>query len=881
MLATLTLAAALAVPPPAAPETRYDPRIPTLKQVTGHELGEAISTPEEIGAYLQALAAAAPDRARVVEYAKSEEGRPLRVLVLGSPERLARLEEVQKQLRALADPRSLSPAEADRLVRELPAVVWLLHAVHGNEISSPDAALELCHHLLAAQDDPGADLVRRETIVLVDPLQNPDGRARFLASNALGRAASPDPEPASAEHDEPWPGGRGNHYLFDMNRDWFAQTQPETRGRLRLFLDWYPHVTVDLHEMGGESTYYFAPPARPLNPYFSRAQQEWLDSFGRAIAARFDAAGQAYFVREVFDSFYPGYGESWPMGHGAVGMTFEQASARGLVWRREDDTRLTYLDGIRNHFRSGLATVETAARGREKLLRDFLEFRRTAVRDGEQGSVRQYVLVPGRDADRARRLADLLLGQGIEVRRLVAETRSGDRAFPAGSFVVPLAQPAGRLARNLLDPRVSMDEAFVKEQERRRKKRLDYEIYDVTGWSLPYAFGVECVALGVPLGGEQKPYAAPPPTSRAPEPAKVAWLLPWGEAAAAAVAEALQDGLKVRVAEAGFRLGGRSWLPGTAIVRVAENPADAGERLARIAGARGAEVVAADSGYVEEGVSLGSGRVRVLAKPRVLLAWDRPTSSQSAGWARWVLERRYGQPVSAVRTSALRRVDLGRFDVVVLPSGDYGDAIGSGLVTKLRSWVEAGGTLVALGEAARWLTRDKVELLATTTQLRDGRPDVEAEPADAKKAAERPAKDAKDRDAKPEAFDLEKAIQPERERPDAVPGAQLRVTLDTEHWLSAGSDGEICAIVESQRVFLPLKLDKGTNVGVYARKEEVVGSGLVWDDVRDLLAQKAFLMHQPLGEGHVIAFAEDPNYRGYAESTELLFMNAVLLGPAY
>ena len=663
-----------------------------------------------------------------------------------------------------------------------------------------------------------------------------------------------------------------------MNRDWFAATQPETRGRLRLFLDWYPHVAVDLHEMGGDSTYYFAPPARPLNPYFSRSQQDWLDQFGRAIAARFDAAGQAYFVREVFDSFYPGYGESWPMGHGAVGMTFEQASARGLVWRREDDSRLTYLDGIRNHFRAALATVETAARGREKLLRDFLEFRRAAVRDGEQGPVRQYVLVPGKDPDRARRLADLLLGQGIEVRRLAADARSADRVFPAGSFVVPLAQPAGRLARNLLDPRVSMDEAFVKEQERRRKKRLDYEIYDVTSWSLPLAFDVECVALGAPLGGDERPYAATPPPSRAPGAARVAWLMPWGGATAAAVAAALQDGLKVRVAEAGFRLGGRAWPAGTAIVRVAENPADTGERLARIAGAQGAEVVAADSGYVEEGVSLGSGRVRFLAKPRVLLAWDRPTSSLSAGWARWVLERRYGQPVSAVRVSALRRVELTRFDVVVLPSGDYGDAVGPGVVTKLRGWVEAGGTLVALGEAAKWLTRDKVGLLATTTQLRDGQPDVEPEPEDEKKAEGRPAKD---KDAKPEPYDLEKAIQPERERPDAVPGAQLRVRLDPEHWLSAGSDGEICAIVESQRVFLPLKLDKGTNVGVYAKKDEVVGSGLVWDDVRDLLAQKAFLMHQPLGDGHVIAFAEDPNYRGYAESTELLFMNAVLLGPAY
>src|SRR5512143_1605845 len=405
MLATLTLAAALAVPSPVAAETRYDPRIPTLKAVVGHDLGAEITSPEQIAAYLKALAEAAPDRARVVEYAKSEEGRPLHVLVIGSPERMARLDDVKKGLRALADPRGLAPQEAERLVEELPAVVWLLHAVHGNEISSSDAALALAHHLLAAEGDPDVDLVRREALVLIDPLQNPDGRARFLGTNALAQGPSPDPEPLAAEHDEPWPGGRANHYLFDMNRDWFALTQPETRGRLELYLEWRPQVVADLHEMGGDSTYYFAPPATPLNPHFSRAQQQWLDAFGRAIAARFDAAGEAYFVREVFDSFYPGYGESWPMAQGAVGRTVERASARGLRFRREDGSELRYLDGIRNHFRAALATAGTAARGREKLLRDFLEFRRSAVREGSDGAVRQYV-ISGADPSRLRRLAD-------------------------------------------------------------------------------------------------------------------------------------------------------------------------------------------------------------------------------------------------------------------------------------------------------------------------------------------------------------------------------------------------------------------------------------------------------------------------------------------
>lgn len=878
MLATLTLAAALAVPSPVGPQTRYDPRIPTLEAVVGHDLGAEITSPDGIAAYVKALAAAAPDRARVVEYARSEEGRPLHVLVIASPERLARLEEVKKGLRALADPRGLAPGDADRLVKELPAVVWLLHAVHGNEISSPDAALALAHHLLAAQGDEAADAIRREAIVLVDPLQNPDGRARFLATNRLGQGPAPDPEPAAAEHDEGWPGGRSNHYLFDMNRDWFAQSQPETRGRLRIFLEWYPHVTADLHEMGGDSTYFFAPPARPLNPHVTRAQQGWHEAFGRAIAARFDAAGQAYFLREVFDSFYPGYGETWPLIHGSIGMTFEQASARGLVFRREDGTELTFLDGIHNHFRAALATVEAAARGRESLLRDFLEFRRSAVSEGEAGAVRHYVVPRGADGACLERLAELLVGQGIDVRVAATELKAGTRAFPAGSIVVPLAQPAGRLVRNLLDPRISMDEAFVKEQERRRKKRLPDEIYDVTAWSLPLVFDLECAGVGA-LAGETRPFG---PDGGAGEPAlaaaKVAWLLPWGSGTAAAVVEAVQAGLKVRVAEAGLRLGGRAYPAGTAIVRVAENPDGARETVGRIARRHHVEAVAADSGYVEEGVSLGSERVHLVERPRVLLAWDRPTSSVSAGWARWVLERRFGQPVTAVRVSSLGRVDLDRYDVLVLPSGDYGNAVGEEGVKRLRDWVGAGGTLVALGEASRWLTREKVGLLDTRTELRDGSPETEPS-RDEKEDAGKPP--AKDRNGKPEPFDLEKAIQPERERPDAVPGALLRVALDPEHWLSAGTDGEMHAIVESRRVFTPLRLDKGTNVGVYAKKDQVVGSGLVWDDLRDLLAQKAFLMHQPRGEGHIVAFAEDPNYRGYAEATELLFMNAVLLGPAY
>ena len=263
-------------PSRSGPAPSTTPTVPTLQQVVGHAPGEEITSPEQVGAYLRALAQAAPDRTRLVEYARTWEGRPLWLFVIGNAERIARLDALKGDIKQFADPRGLSSADADRLVATLPVVVWLVHGVHGNEISSSDAALLEAYHLLAARGDAGVDAVLRDALVLIDPMQNPDGRARFLFQNLQGRAATPDPAPYNAEHDEPWPGGRSNHYLFDMNRDWFAQTQPETRGRIRIALDYFPQVNVDLHEQGGNNTYYFAPPADPLNPHYTKAPDRRL-----------------------------------------------------------------------------------------------------------------------------------------------------------------------------------------------------------------------------------------------------------------------------------------------------------------------------------------------------------------------------------------------------------------------------------------------------------------------------------------------------------------------------------------------------------------------------------------------------------------------------
>lgn len=852
-----------------APDTNYDPAVPTLKAVVGHDPGEAISTPDEIGQYLNALAKAAPDRTRLVQYATSWEGRPLHYLIVGSRERIARLDEIRRGMQALAS----GAADADRLIPDLPVVVWLLHGIHGNEVTSSDAALQEAYHLLAARNNADVDLTMREALVIIDPMQNPDGRQRFITQNLLGRGPEPDANPLSAEHDEPWPGGRVNHYLFDMNRDYFAMSQRETEGRARVMLEWYPQVVADLHEMGGNSTYYFAPPADPFNPFIPESQRKSLDMFGRANAAAFDKRGFSYFVRETYDAFYPGYGDSWPGLHGAVAMTFEQASPRGLVFGRDDGTLLTYKAGVTHHFTAATTTALTAARNRERLLREFLDYRRSATALGQKGT-REYLIAPGKDPSRVERLARLLVAQGIQVKRSEEAFQAGAQSMPRGTVIVPLAQPAGRLVRNLLDPDVKMDEAFLKEQDRRRKARLPDQIYDVTAWSLPLMFDVEVVAsdkVTTARTADVGPAQAAP--GIAPVPAgTLGFLMPWGSGAAATATEALRQGIRIQTYDEAITHGGRKYGIGTAFIRLSENAEGSAAKLQQIAARNGAELVPVAETWTEEGLSLGSGRAARLKEPRVLLAWDSPASSLSAGWARFVLEQRFGQRVTAMRVSSLQNFDMHDYNVLVLPSGTYN--FNDDALRRLKDWIRNGGTLITIAEASRWAARDKVGLLSTDTLLRDGSPEKDAPDGQAVGAAA-----AKPDPSKP--FDYEKAIQPDKESPEPLAGAILRVSLYPYHWLTAGLDGDVQAVAEGSRVFAPLKLDAGVNVGVYAPAERLVAAGLVWKEAQPLLAEHAYLMHQPMGRGHVIAFAEDPNYRAYAEATELLFINAVLLGPGH
>ncbi len=878
------------------PGTQYDPAIPTEKSVMGHDPGERISSHAEIVRYMEALAAAAPSRMRVYEYGHTWEGRRLIYAVIGSEENIRHLSEFQASMARLADPRKTGEAESQRISAGLPVPVWLAYGVHGNEISSPDAALLTAYHLLAARNSDLVASILKNDLVLIDPLENPDGRDRFVQNFTVAEGLEPDPNQLAAEHNEPWPGGRTNHYYFDMNRDWFAMTQPETRGRIAAVRQWLPLVFVDLHEMGSDSTYYFAPEAYPYNPYITATQKGSLEWFGKNNSHYFDQLGYSYFTKEGYDEFYPGYGASWPLYYGAIGMTYEQASTRGLVVRRSDGTLVTYRDTVQKHFVTSISTLETAANKREQLFANFYSYRKEAVDQGLHGPVREYILPREGNVSEVDKLAYHLRDQGVEVKTAKSSFATNGRSFPAGSYLIPLAQPSYRLIRALLDTQVSMTPEFLEDEEHRRETRQPSEMYDVTAWSLPLQYGISVTASAVESRGSFEDLPAKMPAAIVPSATpELAYLVPWGISSSGRfLSAALQKGLRIATTDKSFLQGGHTFPAGTLIIKVKENGPDLADVVNRIAASTSAEVYGTATGWMDQGPNFGSRYVSYIpAQMKVAMAWDRPTLASSAGAARYVLEREYGYPVTAVRTQQMASGDLNAFKTIILPdagtSNSYATVLGTGGTRHLREWVEAGGTLVALGPGAvSYLCDPRAGMLAineeevaheTESKGKAGNGQAGTHQQEAAEEAGRSARTPGK--LLTSESDFEKAITPEAELPDPLHGVLLRAKVNAESWLTAGVPSTVNVLVTGRAIFTPIKLDKGLNAAYLEGPDKILASGFMWEPNRKQLAYKPFLVLQRVGRGNVIAFTSDPTFRGYMDGLNLLLLNAVFRGPSH
>lgn len=841
--------------------------LPSPAQVLGYELGDRFTSHAGIERYLQAVETAARDRVRLIPYGETYEKRKLYLMVLSSPDNISRLNEIKKNIQKLSDPRTTSAAEAASIIRSAPAIAWLSYGVHGNEASSPEAAVNVIHQLLT-RDDEETRTILKNLVVIIDPLLNPDGHERYVNFEVTRSGARPVEEKAAIEHNEDWPSGRTNHYYFDLNRDWAWLTQQESRARIQAYQEWKPQVHVDFHEMGYNSSYFFFPAFKPINKNFPKNTIEWGETYGRANAAAFDASGTSYWSGESFDLYYPGYGDSWPSLNGAIGMTYEQAGQVGVRVKRSDDAILTLKDRLTNHTTTSLATLKTTAVNRERRLRDFHQFFKDAIDEGKRGPIGAYIVHPEPDPVRAAKMISLLQRQGVEVYEARKEFSSGglrtyfstnttSQRFPVGSFLIPLDQPAKRLIVALMEQEPIL---------------TDTVFYDISAWTLPVAYGVQTYWAqklpSVPMKKLDAP-TAPGGTVTGGK-AAYAYVFPWtSNESIKALIKLLQTDYRAHVAMREFRINGTRFDRGSIIVPIAANKADIHERIQQLATEHHLTITAANSGFTEHGINLGSDRAVRLKRPKILVVTNSPVSTEAFGSVWSMFDREYGIDFVPIKIAQLRSVDLHSYTAMIFPNDNaggngYRSQIDSAFAQRIKTWIAGGGTFIGIEGGAAFASGSKAKI--ASVKIKE------------KKQEEKKGDEKKDEKLTEEELEKRMTVE-ERERKSRlgeIPGTMMRVKLDNSHPIGFGYDNTI-AVLKTTSTMFELS-EGGYNVAMYPKNPRL--SGYISPENEKRLEETPFIVHEQLGSGNIVLFADDPNFRLFWDGLNKLFLNSVLLMPS-
>ncbi|HEV8266935.1 MAG TPA: M14 family zinc carboxypeptidase [Thermoanaerobaculia bacterium] len=868
------------------PKERRDAAVPEPHAFLGHRLGERFTAPEAIAGYARAVAAASP-RVRVATYGETPEGRDLLLVTISSPTNLARLDSVRSTLQSLARGER-NDAQIRREAESLPVVVWIAAGVHGNEASGPEAAVALLY-LLAASNEERVLRDLDQAIVVLDPCVNPDGRARYVSWWRSVAGTRSDADPTSLENDEGWPQGRTSHEGFDLNRDWAWATQPETRARIAALLELPPAVYVDVHEMSPESSYFFPPDAEPVHSGFSERTRKWLERFGQANARAFDERGYDYFVREIYDLFYPAYGDSWPSFHGAVGMTYEMAGGgAGLTYRRKDGTVLTLKERVVKHLTALRTTVDTAASGRRELVLDFAAFFASAMKDGK----RLFAVPAGQDPTRLSRLAELLARQGIRVERTTRAIK--DPALPAGSLLVDTAQPLGRFAEALLEPTAALPKAFLDEERLRLLRDEPDGFFDVTAWSLPLSFGLSSLSTTdrAAFALAREPWPAAKAAAPEAAEARFGWLLPGDDfASRLAAARLAAQGVRLSFTTRPASLSGRAIPSGSFLLRRANNDrADLDETLLRALRESGAHPVPLAGAWTDSGPTFGSETVVPLKRPRIVLLTGEGADVGSAGAVALAVERDLGLDVVRRRASSLERADLSDVTAIVVPNGEGSfrrELERDECAAALRRFVENGGVVVGIRGGADVL-RGKALHLSQGKVWEPPKDDAspsstETKPAATPTPAPEPTAPKTNGGAghaaafvtSPEEPDLVRDLE---RRALRLPGAALKTRGLAGHPLLFGAPPDPIFLVLDDAP--PKRLPGARTNVVTVVSKDPLAAGFAWKEALDRWSGAPIVQVEEVGRGKVVRFAGDPNFRGVWLGTEILFLNAVLLMPS-
>ncbi|AOM76546.1 M14 metallopeptidase family protein [Pedobacter steynii] len=811
-------------------EKSVEAQIKSPDDFLGYSLGSRFTPHYKVLEYFKYIGGANKN-VKIHKYGKTYEGRDLLVAIISGKENMDNLETIRK------NNVSMSNAEKMSSKSKQPAILWLSYNVHGNEASSTETALRMLYTLA----DPKTTNIQnwlKNTVVIIDPCLNPDGRERYVNFFGAATGFKPNSNPMSREHIEPWPGGRSNHYYFDLNRDWAWQSQVETQQRLALYHDWMPEVHVDFHEQSYNEPYYFAPAAEPIHQDITPWQRNFQITVGKNNAKYFDQNGWQYFTKEQFDLLYPSYGDTYPLYNGAIGMTYEQGGiSAGLSVVTLDGDTLTLKDRIDHHFTSGMATLETVSLHADKLVEEFKKYFENAV-VSPPGLYKTYV-IKAQNKSRMKRMVNLLRNNRIEyafgsdrsLNGYSFETQKNENfRIERNDLVVNLQQAKAVLANVLLEPQTSVS---------------DSNTYDITAWALPYAYGLPAYATTESVKGKylamdefkevfpvvEKPYA---------------WIFPWNSIEDAQVLIALQkENIKVRIAEDAFTLGNRNFSIGSLLVYRTENERnilDLQERITAIERRLKMSFYPASGGFVDKGKDFGSSSYRMLNTPKVAVVAGPESSSQNVGEIWHFFEQELSYPVSLIEAKNIGNLDINKINVLVIPDGAYGDEVAG----KLEDWLKVGGKVILFEDAILNVN--------------------EAKPFEIKRK-EFPKEDPSGVNS------TEYAKRKKEDLAEVIPGAIFKVHLDHSHPLSAGLGAYYYALKTDDKIYE--NLSRGWNVGVL--KTGSYMAGVAGKNVIKKLSSGMVFGVQSIGKGAVVYLGSDVLFRSFWENGKQLFLNALFL----
>ena len=818
--------------------TGYSDVIPKPEDVIGHQIGTAHTAPHQVYDYFRVIDGLS-DRVIVEEHARSYEGRPLIHAIVTSPANHARLEAIRQANLRLSD----APGEVgDADLEGMPAVIYQGFSIHGNEASGTEAGVLLLHHLAAGQG-PDLDAALDNLVIILDPMFNPDGRDRFVdwANRNRGGVATTDSQ--DREHNEAWPGGRTNHYFFDLNRDWLPTQHPESQGRVALFHHWRPQVLTDHHEMGGNSTFFFMPgvPSR-TNANTPQRNQDLTAEIGNYHAAALDRIGQRYYSREGFDDFYYGKGSTYPDANGAIGILFEQASSRALERETVNGT-LRYAVTARNQFATALSTIEAAVDLRTALLAYQRDFYRDAAELARTSPVKGYVMGLERDRTRAQVLAQVLQRHRVRIHDLAQDVQVDGTTFRAGAaYLIPMNQPQARLVKASMERVTTFQDSLF---------------YDVSAWTLPLAFDVDHAELRrnvAPLAGPVLPRIELDGGELVGGKASYGYLMEWGRYFAPRALYRFQKaGIRPVVMHEPFTalVNGqeRAFPRGTVFIALDQRDADAGavHELARyVTEVDHVRVYAVDTGLTPTGPDLGSPSSDVLEKPEIVLLTGSSTSGNNAGEAWHLLSERFRVPVSLLDAEDVASADLSRYNTLVMTGGSYSRVAAD----KIQEWVRGGGRLIASTSGAAWAMRNGFAEL-----------------------------DEREFDMDSLLKDVPYADLNETRGAQVIGGTIFEARLDQTHPLAYGMADTVPVFVRFRNGLYDPSGQPGANVAVLT--DDPLMSGYISDEQSERIGGTATIVAQRFGGGRVMLFMDNPNFRAFWYGTNALFLNAVFLGDTF